>query len=180
MYTVRERLALAFPGSYGIYISLHFGRFLDKPIQTDKQRTAYQEIVAYLDGVKLNIPDELGGYLQNAFDAAAIAGIKENEGKAYAAVKQAVKNPAALPENENTATYIEYRLSDGYKNSPAGRLTALMIEIQKNTGYQEKLVDNLKKISPSYRQYCDSMADANKAFLKKFPEAEQLFQVSAD
>lgn len=175
MYTMQEKLALAFPGNYGVYLSLHFGRFLNEPIQTDEQRIAYQEIVTYLDDAKLSIPAELGEYLQNTFDTIASTDVKEIEGKSYAAIKEAMQNPTALLEDENTAAYVEYRLSDEYKNSPAGRLATLMVEFQKKTGYQEKLIDNLKRISPAYRQYCDEMADANKAFLGKFPEAERFF-----
>ena len=34
IYTIHEKLVMAFPGSYGIWLSLHFGRFLNTPIKT--------------------------------------------------------------------------------------------------------------------------------------------------
>ena len=32
LLTIKERLVLAFPGSYGMFLALHFGRFLDEPV----------------------------------------------------------------------------------------------------------------------------------------------------
>ncbi|MDL2234059.1 MerR family transcriptional regulator [Ruminococcaceae bacterium OttesenSCG-928-L11] len=177
MYTVQEKIVLAFPGSYGIYVSLHFGRFLNEPIQTDEQRIAYQKIVAYLDNLKLIMPDELGAYLEDALKAIESAGIERIEAAAHSAMEEAIRNPDALLENESTAAYVEYRLSDEYKSSPAGRLTALMVDFQRSSGYQEQFIENLKKLSPAYQNYCDEMAVVNAALLKKYPEVENFYEM---
>ena len=41
--TIRQKLLGAFPGYYGRYISIHFGRFLQSPIETPEQRDAYEQ-----------------------------------------------------------------------------------------------------------------------------------------
>lgn len=50
--TIRQKLLGAFPGYYGRYISIHFGRFLQSPIETPEQRDAYEQILTFLDGVE--------------------------------------------------------------------------------------------------------------------------------
>ena len=175
MYTVREKLAFAFPGNYGIYLSLHFGRFLNEPLQTEEQRAAYLEIIEFLDNVTLHISDELAEYLNNTFQAMEAVGMEKFEAMSHVAIEKAVQNPADLLESEDIAAYVEYRLSDEFKNSSAGRFTEIMIEFHKNSGYQEKFIENMKRLSTDYQKYCDEMAMANKMFLEKFPEAEQFF-----
>ena len=47
--TIAEKLLDAFPGYYGRFICLHFSRFLNEPITTEKQAAAYDKILAFFD-----------------------------------------------------------------------------------------------------------------------------------
>ena len=53
--TIKERLVFAFPGSYGLFLSLHFGVFLDESIDTDQKRAAYAAIIEYIDRIDLHL-----------------------------------------------------------------------------------------------------------------------------
>ena len=57
--SVTERLTKAFPGFWGKYLSLHFSKFLQDPVQTKDQENALHEICEYLDDIQMEIPEEL-------------------------------------------------------------------------------------------------------------------------
>ncbi len=62
--TITERILEAFPGYYGRFMCLHFARFLDEPITTTEQQSAYEEIIEFLDNIpSLNFPKELQSFL---------------------------------------------------------------------------------------------------------------------
>lgn len=172
LFTVQEKLVLAFPGNFGLYLALYFGRFLTESLQTMEQQRAYRELITYLDSVSLEIPAELSEYLQAALASDDIEVLVANTQNA---VQQALDDPNPLLEKEETAAYLAYRLLSEYQNSPAGRLTEIMVIFQKSSGYQTKLLDNLKIISPSYQKYSEQLATANAAFLQKFPQAAKMF-----
>ena len=48
--SVTERLTKAFPGFWGKYLSLHFGKYLQDPVQTKDQENALHEICEYFRG----------------------------------------------------------------------------------------------------------------------------------
>ena len=49
--TIAERLESAFPGGFGRVVALMFAPYLTQPAETADQRAAYDEIIAFLDGV---------------------------------------------------------------------------------------------------------------------------------
>lgn len=63
-FTIKEKLVQSFPNIYGMYLSIHFGQFLNEKIDSTEKKEAYAEIVHFLD--HLNIPNELEEYLESA------------------------------------------------------------------------------------------------------------------
>lgn len=62
--TTTEKLLEAFSGYYGRFICQHFSRFLNEPIKTDRQQSAYEKIVSFLDNApSLTLPEDLQKYL---------------------------------------------------------------------------------------------------------------------
>jgi len=174
-FTVRERLVMAFPGNYGIYMSLHFGRFLDIHIETPEQQEAYDNIIAYLDGVPATIPDELGEYLENVFRAIAQADIYQLENAIHEAQESVSENIDTLYKKIDVDEYITYRLSDEFKQSKEGQMVRLMIEFQKSSGYQDVFIKNLKMLSPDYEKYLQRLEQANEQLLQKYPQLKVLY-----
>ena len=62
--TITDKLLEAFPGYYGRFICMNFARFLNEPIKTESQQTAYETILSFLDTLPtLDIPKDLEEYL---------------------------------------------------------------------------------------------------------------------
>lgn len=167
--TITEKILEAFPGYYGRFICLHFGRFLDEPIVTDIQRAAYDRILSFLDNVPaFDLPEDLEEYLAVSTEHMGTAEINEM----ITNVRRAVGNPEVfLEENkEMLEQYMHFRESDEYKNSPAYRIQSFLKEFNKTGGYYDEFIPAMKDISPSYAVYCKELEAANEKFLAVYPE----------
>lgn len=165
MLALKEKLALSFPGSYGTFLSIHFGRFLDGKADTAEQEKAYAEIVDFLDNLK--IPDELERDLEHISlmrteDIDHITGTLHN----------AVENPEGyMTDNrKNMEEYMKFLSSDAFKTTPAYKLRQALSEFQKSSGYEEVLIANMKMLSPSYRAYAEKLQKANELWMEKTKE----------
>lgn len=171
--TVKEKLLEAFPGYYGRFICLHFARFLDEPIATDEQQSAYLEIIAFLDNApSLTFPEDLQMFLiENTkyLSTEAIGTMLEN-------TKQSIENPDKfLAENkEMLKEYLAYKQSDEYKNSPAYKIKVLLKAFNNTSGYYDIFIPAMKKLSGSYAEYHKQIERANEKLLSQYPEITKL------
>ena len=62
--SIMNRLAGRFPGFYGRYLCLHFGRYLNDTVKTEEQNRAFEEIIEFLDGCRFELPSELEEYVE--------------------------------------------------------------------------------------------------------------------
>lgn len=168
--TLREKLLFAFPGGYGLLLALHFGRFLDIPLETDEQQTAYRAIVDYLDRLPAQIPPELEERLQANLQILDIPAMEEVSRQA---IDRMLEDPDRyLAENRaDLDAYLAYRTSDAFWQSEEGKLYRLMLDFQKESGYRTVFLENLKRLSPAYRQYTERLQAANDRLLALYPEA---------
>lgn len=175
-FTMKERLALAFPGSYGLYMALHFGRFLNGFIDTEEKRNAYGEIIRYLDTVDLYLPPELSEFLETVFAINGKSIAEQIESETSASMMEALADMGNYSERnrKDIEKYLEYRNSDEYKESPAAALQKLLMHFQKESGYQEIFIRNMQILSPSYAEYMKKLEDANAIFIDKFPQGKDL------
>lgn len=173
--TIQEKLVLAFPGNYGLYLSLHFGRFLREPIKTEEQRMAYDKIVDYLDNAAALIPDELSAFLEQAIQLNENADIKKYEDAMNLLMEEAIRDPDAYFQNLKVEEYIAYRTSEEFRQSPQGKMTDLLLEFQKSSGYHDLFVANLIILSPAYKAYCERLEAANAVILEKYPHAGTIY-----
>lgn len=150
--TVAQRLLEAFPGYYGRFLSLHFAQFLDMPIETRRQREAYETIVGFLDSVPaMEFPEDVREFLEEntkELSARSIAGMSES-------VRQSLRDPEAFfSENRDTLeSYFAYKQSDEFKRSPACRLETLLKEFNAASGYYDVFIPAMKALSPAYAEY---------------------------
>jgi Predicted transcriptional regulators len=171
--TVTEKLLDAFPGYYGRFISLHWSRFLNEPLVTDEQKSAYAEILTFLDNVpSLNFPENLQTYIDGATQNISTVDINKLNEK----TKQSIENPETfLSENkELLENYLDYMQSDEYKNSPMFQMKSLLFEFNKTSGYYDIFIPAMKKLSPSYAEYCKQSEIANEKLYAQYPEAKKL------
>ncbi|GAE88737.1 hypothetical protein JCM21531_2208 [Acetivibrio straminisolvens JCM 21531] len=50
----------------------------------------------------------------------------------------------------------------------------LLLEFQRDSGYYDIFIENLKVFSDSYWEYFEIILDANKAFLNKYPRVDNV------
>ncbi len=171
--TVTEKLLDAFPGFYGRLISLHWARFLNEPLLTEEQKSAYEEILTFLDNVPtLDFPESLQTYFNEATKDIRTDDLNKMNEK----TKQSIENPETfLSENkEMLENYLAFIQTDEYRNSPMYQMKSLLAEFNKNSGYYDILVPAMKKISPSYAQYCKQSEIANDVLCARYPQAKLL------
>ena len=167
--TIKEKLLVVFPGYYGHFLALYFGRFLNERILGEEQEDAYNNIVNFLDGVKdFDLPPELKDFLEEAASFMSdeiMEGTIAEIGKAIEDVDDYIeKNKDVLEQ------YMAYRSSEEYKQSPAYKIQNLLLEFQKSSGYYDVFIPNMRKLSPSYDEYFKKIDEANKIFKQRYPE----------
>ena len=170
--TITEKLLEAFPGYYGRFICLHFARFLNEPIKTEKQQAAYEKILAFLDNLPpLDLPEDLLEYLSEStrqIGTQQINTMIQN-------TQKSIENPDEfLSENkEFLEQYLAYKQSEEYQNSPAYKMMALLKTFNSTSGYYDVFLPALKELSSSYAQYYRQLEIANETILSRYPEIEK-------
>lgn len=171
--TITEKLLDAFPGYYGRFICLHFARFLNEPIKTESQQSAYETILSFLDNAPyLTLPQDLQDYLIEGTKHIGTEQITE----IIESTKKSIENPDAFlsTNKEMLEQYLAYKLSDEYKNSPASKIMELMKEFNNTSGYYDVFIPALKKLSSSYFEYHQQIEIANEKLLTQYPEIKEM------
>ena len=160
--SVTERLTKAFPGFWGKYLSLHFGRFLQEPVRTEEQGNALQEVCKYLDGVQFEIPEDLESVLDEMdTDTGRMVQHKADE-----ALAEAVNDPQGWLKNnkEILEQYRELQKTDEYRNSPVSRLMELLRKFNQDSGYYNVFIPAMRRLSPAYDAYMSRLREADRVF----------------
>jgi DNA-binding transcriptional MerR regulator len=175
-FTIKEKLLQAFPGGYGMYLCVHFGQFLNGRIDTEEKERAYNKIVDYLDKIQeIEFPKELEEFLQQGLGQMGEADMQ----RINSSIIDSVNNiDMYLEENkEDIEKYLEFRNSDEYKKSPAYKIQQLLLKFQQESGYYDIFIENLKILSDSYREFFEKLQAANKAFVNKYPQFDNIYKV---
>lgn len=170
---VTEKLLEAFPGYYGRFICLHFAGFLNEPITTTEQESAYAEIITFLDNVpSLNFPEELQSFLIESTKHISTENIRDMIEK----TKQSIENPDKfLSENKEVLEqYLAYKQSEEFKNSPVFKIQTMLKEFNSTSGYYNVFIPAMKKLSVSYAEYHEQMEIANERLLSQYPDIAKL------
>lgn len=168
--TIKKKLLDAFPGYYGRFLLLHFGRFLNERISTKEQEDAYNNIVEFLDNVKtVEFPAELKEYFEEAIPNMNDDFLEKINDE----IVNAIQNVDDYIEKnkEMLEQYIAYKNSEEYKQSPVYKIQNLLLEFHKTSGYYDVFISNMRKLSPSYDQYFRKLEEANRRFVSLYPEA---------
>lgn len=164
--SVLTRLLNCFPGFFGQYLIVHFAPFLNEPITTPEQQKAFDTIVSFLDNLEMDIPEDLREFIYEItkeMDSDFAEKMSEN-------LQKTVENPKKyLEENrENIELYRQIKESEEYKNSPAFRLNEFLMKISCENGYYDIFIPAIKKLSPSYKAYCEKLKEADRIFSEEF------------
>jgi DNA-binding transcriptional MerR regulator len=167
--TVTDKILEAFPGCYGQFICLHFAQFLNEPITTSDQQSAYEEIIAFLDQTSsFQFTEDLQSFLMESTKYIN----NENIRNLTEGIRQSVENTNQfLYENKEVIEqYLAYTQSEEYKNSPAYRIQILLKEFNKTSGYNDVFIPAMKRLSVSYSKYCKRLEIANEELLLQYPD----------
>ena len=168
-----RRLMAMFPSYYGKYISLNFSRYLTGKVETKDQRKAFEEIIEFFDNApELELPEDLKQYLDEYLEfysgeqgTEQITQMLENQKKAYQDIDEFVEK-----NKEILDTYQQFKKSEEYKQTPGYRLMEIMKEFCQTTGYYDKFIPAMRRLSPLYNEYYEQMLKANKRFEELCPE----------
>ncbi|NLO84125.1 MAG: MerR family transcriptional regulator, partial [Clostridiales bacterium] len=129
MLTIKEQMALAFPGNYGLFIAMHFGRFLSETIDTEEKRTAYHQIIDFLDHVALHIDPELEEFMSTVFSAREKIDTALIEQQSHDHMSAVLDDTQGYLDShhDEIEQYIQFKLSDEFKASLVGRLQDKML-----------------------------------------------------
>lgn len=170
-FTIKEKLIQAFPGVYGIFLSVHFGQFLNEKADTAEKEEAYGKIVDFLD--KVRITREMEEYLESVVPLTDQEVIEKMNSTFLNAVKD-IENYIVNNQQE-IEEYIKFRNSKAYKSTPAFKLQQLLVEFQQSSGYDEVFVENLKILSASYLEYSEKLQEANKILLERYLQTAKFY-----
>lgn len=173
---IKDKLLQVFPGDYGMYLYIHFGKFLDEKIDSDEKIIAYNRIVEFLDHMdSLEFPKEIQKFMTDMFDSLSQIKLEEMD----QAVGDAIHNyDRYMEENKEQITkYLEYRTSEEFKSNPAYKMQQILIDFQNKSGYYDIFLPNIKILSNSYRKYQDKLQVMNEQFLVEYPQAKTLFEL---
>lgn len=167
--TIKEKLLQAFPGSYGVYLAMHFGKYLNEPLDSAEKIEAYHAMVDFLDQLaELDFPEDVEEWMAEAFESWTDSDI----GKMEQSIDTALNDMEHFMKSKQDVLekYAAYQQSESYLSSPAYRLKSLLVEFQQNSGYYEVFIPNLMRLSASYREYQEKLRAANEVWLAGNPQ----------
>lgn len=152
---VLKQLAHLFPGVFGKYIVIHFGSFLNVPLDTKEKQEAFEAMVAYLDeAAPIVLPEEMKVYLEEVDTGELI--------KHYTQVNENLLQLAQMNAKE-AKEKLERDLKGYMGTSDVEGFGEYFKEFREQnqafrrnleeSGYYQKFVDNMRIISPVYNQY---------------------------
>ncbi|MDE7415960.1 MAG: MerR family transcriptional regulator [Lachnospiraceae bacterium] len=166
--SVLERLRNAFPGYYGNYICQHFAPFLGESVRTEEQQEAFDTIIAFLDGVHFEIPDDLREYYDE-ITADFNDRILDN---VSAGMRSAVLDMEKyIDENrEVIESCMAYKKTAEYKSSQAYRMEEMLKQFTSTSGYNDIFIPAMCRLSRFYQEYYETLKSVNEKFLQRYPE----------
>lgn len=161
---MNEKLLLAFPGYYGKFLSIHFGRFLQEPIKTKDQRALFESALAFLDTIEFRIPEELQPMMDETvkyIDDNTIADILTDVERAYEDFDAYWEN------NREMMTQIaEFKESEEYKNSAMAHIGELFRKFGASSGYYDIFIPTMRRLSPAYDIYYAKLLEAQEKYAR--------------
>lgn len=157
---ITDKLLEAFPGEFGLFVCVHFAPFIPDPPFADEQQAAYDEIIAYLDHAALwELPAESREWLREQMEAFTVSDWRQiSEGMIHS-VQQF---EAYLTENQaHIESFFASRQTEAYRQTPAYQIRKLLRDFQNESGYQERFIPALKRLSPAYSAYIEQLERAN-------------------
>lgn len=166
--SVLERMRTAFPGYYGNYICQHFAPYLGEPVRTGEQQEAFDAVIAFLDGIQFEIPDDLREF----YDEMTADLDDHMLERVSAGMRSAVCDIGRYMDENREAieTCMAYRQTAAYQMSQAYRIEETLRQFNSASGYNDIFIPAMCRLSDSYREYYEALQAANEKFLQRYPQ----------
>ncbi|WP_432409208.1 MerR family transcriptional regulator [Wukongibacter sp. M2B1] len=163
---VLKRLASLFPDAFGKYIIIHFGSFMNEPLDTEEKQIAFNEIIQFLDSIdNIVFPDKYVEYLNQINERELIEGFRniDNKCKEWSNINPKNKNEIEELKKE-FESYVKMQYSIEYQEQyqEMKRIREQMRKSMEESGYYNKFIKNLKIISRSYSEYIERLEKINR------------------
>ncbi|WP_157796286.1 MerR family transcriptional regulator [Bacillus xiapuensis] len=149
---IKERLLHRFPGYLGKFLALHFGSFLENPIESAQQEEAFNEIIQFLDGLE---PIELPEEAQQLLDEIPFTVTNEERDKWKEEKMKWLDQPEAMIEE-----YSRIKRTEWFAQSR--QLADSLKPIMHSRGYYDVFIPVMCRLSPDYAQYLDQLSKTMK------------------
>jgi len=156
-----------------LFLSFHFGRFLNEKIDSPEKEAAYGKILEFLDGLAdIPFPKEVEDYMMETGGLWNEKDIQSLD----SGTKAAIDDYDSFMETKRNIIemYLDYCKSDAYKSSPGYKMKTLMLEFQKTSGYVDVFIENMKILSREYSEYLEKLRESNDLFLREYPNAADI------
>lgn len=171
---VLKRLTASFPDAYGKYLLLHFGPFLNEPLDNEEKKKSFNEIVEFLDDVNtIEFPKEWCDYLELIDEEELIKSFTNMNNRLIELSNTNIQDQKEMDKIKgDVESYLKHRESiEGQEVYE--QMRSMMDECKRSfekSGYYDKFVKNLKVISLSYKEYTEKIEKVNEALGLEYDE----------
>lgn len=161
---VLKQLQVLFPGTLGKYLVVHYGAFLNEPLDSQEKINAFDDIISYLDEIDdVSFSNGILDTIRDIDEDELLSGMAQTDKKVFDNITDLdLNNPdeiLALKNKINNHIKYQQKNYDFYKHQNIEK--ASFIEALKKQGFYDKFVGNLKILSKTYRDYLEKAKDLN-------------------
>ncbi len=167
---IKNTLLRAFPNMLGEYMVVHFGRYLNEPIDSKEKEIAWLAIIDFLDDIEeFNISEELLEIFNHVYNEDIIIS------KVHEITQHTMK--AAIKGDENVIREIKKNADDFINMSNNPEFKAVfdkyaeykksISKFYEDSGYYSVFIPNMKIISKEYKDYYEGLVKFNEQLTKE-------------
>ena len=162
--SLAKRFFRLLPGYFGQMLLYNFAPFLEDPAASEEQERAFEEAVSFLDSMPpLLLPPDLAEAAESAAEDLSLDVMLEmQQGK-----RAALRDPQGwYKEHERfIKAYGQMKQTEEYLSAPAVRAGAHLKAYLTETGYYERFIPLMRRLSPAYDEYYREILRANTIFM---------------
>ncbi len=157
--SLAKRFYRLLPGYFGQMLLYNFAPFLEDPAASEAQEKAFEEAVSFLDSMPpLLLPPDLAEAAEIAAEDLSLDVMLEmQQGK-----RAALRDPEGwFKEHEHfIKAYGQMKQTEEYRSAPAVHVGERLKTYLTETGYYERFIPLMRRLSPAYDEYCRDLVRA--------------------
>ena len=158
--SLAKRFFRLLPGYFGQMLLYNFAPFLEEPAANEEQERAFEEAVSFLDSMPpLRLPPDLAEAAQSAEEELSLDVMRQIHNDKRAALR----DPEGwFKEHEQLIkAYGQMKQTEEYLSAPAVRAGTHLKAYLTETGYYERFIPLMRRLSPAYDEYYREILRAN-------------------